>query len=81
MACGSCRSANQRTFGAEINLHLSGRIHLDNPGILVFPELSVCLDCGFTDFTLRERELGVLKEGLTGRTQTHTGKLELPGAA
>jgi hypothetical protein len=71
MACGSCRSANQKTFGAEINIRLSGRTYLDNPGILVFPELAVCLDCGFTHFILRERELNVLKEGLAGHT--HTG--------
>jgi hypothetical protein len=74
MACGSCGSANQKQFGAEINIHLSGRIHLDDPGILVFPELAVCLDCGFTHFTLPERELGVLKQALAGRTPTHTGK-------
>jgi hypothetical protein len=73
MACGSCGSANQKKFGAEINIHFSGRIHLDDPGILVFPELSVCLDCGFTHFALRERELGVLKQGLVGPTQTHPG--------
>jgi hypothetical protein len=73
VACGSCGSASQKKFDAEINIHFSGRIHLDNPGILVFSELSVCLVCGFTHFTLREGELGLLKKGLEGRTQTHDG--------
>jgi hypothetical protein len=73
MACGSCGSANEKQFGAEINIHLSGLIHLDHSSILVFPELTVCLDCGFTHFSLRSRELGVLTKDLAGHTQTHHG--------
>lgn len=36
---------------------------LDKPTVLAFPELAVCLDCGFTEFRLEERELRLLAEG------------------
>ncbi len=74
MACGSCGSANQMKFGTETNIHFSGLLHLENPGILIFPEVAVCLDCGFAYFNLRKSELGALKEGVEGRTpQGRTG--------
>jgi len=43
-------------------IHFSGLKHLSNPGVLVFPRLLVCLDCGVSQFALPERELGQLKE-------------------
>jgi hypothetical protein len=36
---------------------------LDKPIVWVFPKLAVCLHCGFTEFTLPERELKVLVHG------------------
>ena len=62
MACRSCGSVNQTEFGAEINIHFSGRKGLDKPAVLVFPKLVVCLDCGVTQFTLPETELSLLRE-------------------
>jgi hypothetical protein len=62
MACRSCRSQNQTEFGAEINIHFSGRKGLDKPAVLVFPKLVVCLDCGFTQFTFPETELRYLAQ-------------------
>ena len=56
MACKSCGSDNQSKFGAEINIHFPGRAGLDMPPVLVFPKLLVCLDCGFTEFTVPETE-------------------------
>jgi len=63
MACRSCGSENRTEFGAEINIHFSGLENLDKPAVLVSPKLVVCLDCGFTQFTLPETELRLLREG------------------
>ena len=63
MLCGSCRSENQTELGAEINIHFPGRRGLDKPAVMVFPKLAVCLDCGFTQFTLPETELRALEKG------------------
>jgi hypothetical protein len=54
MSCKSCQSQNQRTFGAEIAIHLPG---LSTPHVFLFPKLLVCLDCGFTEFSIPETEL------------------------
>jgi len=70
MACEMCGSANETKFGAEVNIHFPGPIHLDETGFFVFPKLAVCLDCGFTKFAVPERELCLLKKGLAGRRQT-----------
>ena len=64
MACRSCGSANQTEFTAEIDIHFSGLRNLNKPTVLVFPKLVVCLDCGFTQFTLPETELRLLREGV-----------------
>jgi hypothetical protein len=50
---------------AEVNIHFSFSLmqNLDKPGVMVFPTLTICLDCGFTHCTLAERDLGLLKEG------------------
>ena len=63
MACRSCRSENQTEFGAEIDIQVPRRKDLDKPAVLVFPKLVVCLDCGFTEFTIAETELRLLGEG------------------
>ena len=60
MSCRSCGSGNQRQFGSEINIHLSG---VDKPGVMLFPKLVVCLDCGFTEFSIPEAEARLLEEG------------------
>ena len=57
MSCRSCASEKQTEFGAEINIHFPGRKGLDKAALLVFPKLVVCLDCGFTEFTIPENEL------------------------
>ena len=66
MACGSCGSENQVDFGAEINVHFPGRKNLDKPSVLVFPTLSVCLDCGLSHFNLQEAELLAPRNGDAG---------------
>ena len=52
MICLVCRSSNQRTFPSELNIHFPGFEGLDRPTVWAFPKLLVCLDCGFTQFTL-----------------------------
>jgi len=64
MNCPTCTSGNQREFYAEINVHSSGQKKIDHPGILVFPKLLVCLDCGFSRFTLPEDELVAINKDL-----------------
>jgi hypothetical protein len=73
MACKACGSANETKLGSEVNLHFPGPMSLDEPGFFVFPKLAVCLDCGFTQATLTERELCLLRRVLAGRRQTPIG--------
>lgn len=64
MSCKACQSENQRKFSSEINIHFPGLKSLDKPTVWVFPELLVCLDCGFTGFLIEETELRLLAEGI-----------------
>lgn len=61
MSCMLCTSDNQAEFTAEIMIHLSGRRNIDDPGVLSFPKIAVCLDCGFSEFAIPEAELQKLK--------------------
>ena len=63
MACRRCASDNHKEFGAEINIHFRGRAGLDKPGVLVFPMLVVCLECGLAEFSVPESELRQLVLG------------------
>ncbi len=62
MQCLSCNSENQKQLHAEINIHLPGLRSLNKPGVLVFPIITVCLDCGFAEFRIAEREVQQLSE-------------------
>jgi hypothetical protein len=61
MHCALCRSGNQAEFTAEMLLHFSGIRNIDNPGVLAFPKVSVCLDCGYSRFTTPETDLRILR--------------------
>ena len=63
MSCGLCSSSNEAEFTAEMMIHFSGRKHLENPGVLTFSTILVCLDCGSTRFKFGEAELKLLREG------------------
>jgi hypothetical protein len=63
MCCNSCQSDNVRTFTGESAIHLPGLKSLNMPIVWVFPKLRVCLDCGFAEFQIPEKELKVLEEG------------------
>ena len=60
--CKSCQSANQRVFNGEIAIHAPGREGWEKPLVWVFPQLLVCLNCGFTEFGIPEAELRRLAE-------------------
>ncbi len=60
MSCFSCGSNNQQHIAAEMIIHFSGIRSLDNPGVWVFPKLFVCLDCGFSEFTVPGSKLQLL---------------------
>lgn len=63
MPCVSCGSNRQPEFLAEINIHFSGFKNLGKPGVLVFPKVLVCLDCGLSWFTTPKTELAQLADG------------------
>lgn len=60
MSCKSCHSNEQRLFTAEINIHFSRRDGWERPTVWAFPEIVVCLNCGFTELSLSETELQLL---------------------
>ena len=60
MSCAMCSSANQADFTTEMMIHFSRLKHLTNPGLLIFPKVSICLDCGFSWFTVPKTELASL---------------------
>jgi hypothetical protein len=63
MTCKRCRSDRQGVFNGETAIHFPGLKGLDKPIVWVFPKLAVCLECGFTELTIPERELSVLVRG------------------
>jgi hypothetical protein len=60
--CRSCGSSNQTELGSEIMIHLCGLKNLDEPPVMVFPKILVCLDCGVADFTVPKAELDQLRK-------------------
>ena len=54
---------NQREFNGEVAIHFPGIKGLQKPIVMIFPKVRVCMDCGYADFTVPERELSVLVTG------------------
>jgi hypothetical protein len=71
MYCALCKSSNQAEFNTEMMIHLSGVRNIDRPGVLMFPKVLVCLDCGFSRFTTPGTDLALLAGGIT-RTAAST---------
>jgi hypothetical protein len=63
--CPSCSSKNQRKMNAEVALHFTGLQGLDKPIVWAFPEVFVCLNCGFVVFKLADAPLKELGETYT----------------
>ena len=77
MYCASCQSNNQAKFFAEMMIHFSGLRHIENRGVLAFPQVLVCLDCGFARFTTSETELHELREGIASSARVISSPLEV----
>jgi len=60
MSCPACASSNQSEFPVEMIIHLPGIKNVNNPGVLLFPRLLVCLDCGFLRYIVPASELTLL---------------------
>jgi len=60
-----CSSKNQRKLNAELALHFPGRKGLDKPIVWAFPEMLVCLNCGFAVCALADAPLKELGQAYT----------------
>jgi hypothetical protein len=60
MQCKSCGAVNRRKFTSEIAIHFPGLKNIDLPVVWLFPELTVCLECGTAEFAVPEAELRLL---------------------
>ena len=60
MPCKKCGSEQLEEYSSEINVHFPAYTDLDKQAVLLFPNLLVCLKCGFTEFTLSQSELPLL---------------------
>ena len=47
-------------FSSEMVVHLGGLKNVDKSGVMLFPKVLVCLDCGFSQFTIPRTELALL---------------------
>jgi hypothetical protein len=74
MACALCASDNQAIFTAEMNIHSTGLKNLDKPSVWVFPELLICLDCGFLQFAVPATELALLASAAPGNRALARGE-------
>jgi hypothetical protein len=63
MRCRSCGSVRRRKFTAEIGIHFPGLKNVGKGVVWVFPELTVCMDCGIAEFAVPEAELRQLAKG------------------
>jgi len=61
--CEACGSDQQSKFTAEIAIHFPGLKGLEKPNVWVFPELTVCLNCGMAEFSIPEGQLRRLAKG------------------
>ena len=60
MNCSLCALGHEAEFTAEMVIHFRGLKNVDKPGVWVFPKLLVCLECGWSRFSVPEKKLAVL---------------------
>ena len=61
MSCSLCSSLNEAEFAAEVLIHQSGLKPLSDTGVLVFPKVLVCMDCGASRFSTPVKGLWLLR--------------------
>jgi hypothetical protein len=71
MVCKGCHSGRVREYPAEINIHFAGKESLEKPSVWVFPNLIICVVCGFTEFRVPNADLQSLG-GLDCSPREHT---------
>jgi len=59
--CKSCSSEDQHIFHGEIALHFPGLDGLKKPIVWVFPEISICLNCGLAEFLVPDEQKNILR--------------------
>jgi hypothetical protein len=60
MVCSTCGSVTQRKFLSEVDIHFPRLRDVKKSPVLVYPELSVCLNCGKAEFTLSKEEVDLI---------------------
>jgi hypothetical protein len=65
MGCKFCKSPDVRAFTAEMNIHFPGRENLDKPTVMIFPPVTICLNCGYADFVVHSEPLQKLRDNST----------------
>jgi hypothetical protein len=75
IGCPSCSSKNQRILNAELGLHFPGLQGLDKPIVWAFPEVLICLNCGFAVFALADAPLKELGQTYTDDDLSGTDNL------
>jgi len=66
MPCKACFSECQGKFRTEMNFHFPGKEGWEKPSVWAFPDVLVCLNCGFAEFEVPANELIALVNGLGG---------------
>jgi hypothetical protein len=61
VSCARCSSLNEAEFPTEMMIHFSGSDHHNNPGVMVFLVVLICLDRGASQFKMPTKELRVLR--------------------
>jgi hypothetical protein len=61
--CKACASSELTELDAEICIHFPGLKGLNVEPFFVFPILILCLDCGFIQSTLSDKELKRVRQG------------------
>jgi len=62
MACKTCASENLQRLTAELSASSPHLDEVNHPPIYVCQELSVCLDCGFSELVIPAPELEQLRK-------------------
>jgi hypothetical protein len=57
MKCAKCSSNDLAEFSTEMMIHCIGIENVNFPGVLIFPRVLACLECGASQFVIPQAEL------------------------